>query len=68
MIRTDAGMPITRFTALIGMPRRTYTYQLAKLRQSLPGKGPWPAPVVEAIEPLIAKYAEAWPAWEHRKV
>ena len=26
-------------------------------------KGPWPAPVVDRIEPDVAKYAEAWPAW-----
>jgi hypothetical protein len=28
----------------------------------------WPAPLVERIEPTVAKYAEAWPAWGHRKV
>jgi hypothetical protein len=28
----------------------------------------WPAPVVDRIEPTVAKYAEEWPAWGHRKI
>jgi putative transposase len=31
-------------------------------------KGPWPAPVVDSVEAMAAKYAEAWPAWGHRKI
>jgi hypothetical protein len=27
----------------------------------------WLAPVVDRIEPTVARYAEAWPAWGHRK-
>jgi transposase InsO family protein len=38
------------------------------LREGAPVKGPWPAPKVEQVEALAAKYAEAWPAWGHRKV
>ena len=68
MIRTEAGMPITRFCELIGMPRRTYTRQRARLLAGEPIKGPWPAPVVDAIEPTVAKLAESWPAWGHRKI
>jgi len=68
MIRTEAGMPITRFSDLIGVPRRTYSYRLAKYRAGDPVKGPWPAPVVDRIEPVVAKVAEDWPAWGHRKV
>lgn len=68
MIRTEAGMPITRFTELIGVPRRTYQYRLAKHRAGDPPKGPWPAPVVDRIEPVVAKLAEEWPAWGHRKI
>jgi hypothetical protein len=33
-----------------------------------PGKGPWPALVVDAIEPLAAKHAKRWAAWGHRKI
>lgn len=68
MIRTDAGMPITRFCELLGMPRRTYTRHRARHLQGVPVKGPWPAPVVDAIEATVAKLAEAWPAWGHRKI
>jgi putative transposase len=38
------------------------------LRAGDPSKGPWPAPVVDRIEALAAKYAEAWPAWGYRKI
>jgi hypothetical protein len=31
-------------------------------------KGPWPAPVVDVLEPVAAKYAADWPAWGHRKL
>lgn len=30
--------------------------------------GPWPAPVVDAVEPVVAKYAADWPGWGHRKI
>lgn len=68
MIRTEAGMSITRFCELIDMPRRTYTRHRRRLRDGMPAKGPWPAPVVDAIEPAVAKLAETWPAWGHRKI
>ncbi len=68
MIRTDAGMPISRFAAVIGVPRRTYQYRLATQRAGDPPKGPWPAPVVDRIEPAVAKLAAEWPAWGHRKI
>jgi transposase InsO family protein len=41
---------------------------LARLRHGTPPKGPWPAPTVDRIEALAAKYAEAWPAWGYRKI
>ncbi|MGH3327219.1 MAG: hypothetical protein ACRDPT_05365, partial [Streptomycetales bacterium] len=31
-------------------------------------KGPWPAPVVDVLEPVAAKYAADWPGWGHRKI
>lgn len=68
MIRTDAELSVSRFCELIGVPRRTYHYRLAKWRAGDPDKGPWPAPVVERIEPTVAKYAETWDAWGHRKI
>lgn len=68
MIRIEAQLPISRFAELIGVPRRTYHYRLAKWRAGDPVKGPWPAPVVDRIEPIVAKYAETWDAWGHRKI
>ena len=68
MIRADAQMPVTRFADLIGVPRRTYHYRLARWRAGDPPKGPWPAPVVDRIEPDVAKLAAEWPAWGHRKI
>jgi hypothetical protein len=53
---------------LAGIPERTYRRRLARLRHGAPSKGPWPAPKVDRIEALAAKYAEAWPAWGYRKI
>jgi putative transposase len=53
---------------LAGIPERSYRRRLARLRQADPIKGPWPAPVVDRIEALAAKYAEQWPAWGYRKI
>jgi transposase InsO family protein len=53
---------------LAGIPERTYRRRLARLRAGDPLKGPWPAPVVDRIEALAAKYAETWPAWGYRKI
>jgi putative transposase len=53
MIRQDAQLTVSRFAELIGVPRRTYHYRLAKLRAGDPVKGPWPAPVVDRIEPTV---------------
>jgi putative transposase len=68
MIRTEAQLTVSRFAELIGVPRRTYHYRLAKHRAGDPPKGPWPAPVVDRIEPQVAKYAGEWDAWGHRKI
>ena len=53
---------------MVGVPRRTYHGRLARLRAGDPAKGPWPAPVVDRIEPTVAKYAAQWPAWGYRKI
>jgi transposase InsO family protein len=68
VIRQDAAMPVSRFAQLIGIPRRTYHRWQANARRTGRAKGPWPAPVVEAVEPLVAKYAADWPGWGHRKI
>ena len=53
---------------LAGIPERTYRRRLARVRAGGTVKGPWPAPAVDAVEAVAAKYAEAWPAWGHRKI
>jgi transposase InsO family protein len=68
MIRTESGCSVSGFAELVGVPRRTYHARLARLRDGDPPKGPWPAPVVDRIEPEVAKHAEAWPAWGYRKI
>ena len=68
MIRTEAGCSVSRFAELVGVPRRTYHARLARLRAGDPPKGPQPAPVVDRIEPAVAKLAAQYPAWGHRKI
>ena len=68
MIRTESGCSVSRFAELVGVPRRTYHARLARHHAGDPPKGPWPAPVVDRIEPEVAKHAEAWPAWGYRKI
>lgn len=68
MICIEAQLTISRFCELIGIPRRTYHYRLAKWRAGSPQKGPWPAPVVDRIVPTVAKYVAEWEAWGHRKI
>jgi transposase InsO family protein len=53
---------------LAGIPERSYRRRRARLREGQLAKGPWPAPVVDRIEALAAKYAETWPAWGYRKI
>jgi len=67
-LRAAEGTPVSRFARLAGIPERTYRRRLARLRAEDVDKGPWPAPRVDAIEALAAKYAADWPAWGHRKV
>ncbi|OBB19138.1 hypothetical protein A5761_06850 [Mycolicibacterium setense] len=67
-MREAAGLPVSRFCVLADIPERTYRRRLARLRGGAPVKGPWPAPVVDRIEALAAKYAEKWPAWGYRKI
>lgn len=68
MIRTEAAMTIGGFAELIGVPRRTYTRRRSRWLAGEAVKGPWPAPVVDRIEPTVAKLAAEFPAWGHRKI
>lgn len=68
MIRTDAGMPTTRFCALIGVPERTWRRHQARARAGAPVKGPWPRPARDGVRDAARRHALAHPAWGHRKV
>lgn len=68
MIRTDAGMPTTRYCSLIGMPERTWRRHQARARTGAQVKGPWPRPAREQVKDGARRHALAHPAWGHRKV
>ncbi|WP_052281277.1 integrase core domain-containing protein [Nocardia vulneris] len=61
-------MPVSRFAPLAGIPERTYRRRLARHRAGEPHRGPWPSPQLDRFEPIAVEYAEAWPAWGHRKI
>ena len=61
VIRVEAGMSTARFCTLIDMPERTWRRWQARARDGRPARGPWPAPVSEAVEPYVVKHAETHP-------
>jgi len=65
LIRTEASIAVTRFCALLGIPRANW-YRWKRAVQGRPGH--WPSPVVDALEPLAASYAATFAAWGHRKL
>lgn len=65
LIRTEASIAVTRFCALLGIPRASW-YRWKSAVRSRPGC--WPSPVVDALEPLAASYAATFAAWGHRKL
>src|SRR6266545_3987246 len=60
-----AALAVARFCALLGIPRATW-YRWKRAACSRPGR--WPAPVVDALEPIAASYATTFAAWGHRKL
>jgi putative transposase len=68
VIRIQAGMPTTRFCAVIGVPERTWRRHQARARAGVPVKGPWPLPARERVRDAARRHALAHPAWGHRKV
>ncbi|MBF6150230.1 integrase core domain-containing protein [Nocardia nova] len=68
MIRVVAGMPTTRFCAVVGVPERTWRRKQARARTGVPAIGPWPRPAREKAREAVRRHALAHPAWGHRKV
>lgn len=69
MIREDAAMPVSRFCALLGIPRRTYCRSQARQRTGQPAaKGPWPSPSVDVVEKLLRDYLHEHPDLGHRRL
>src|SRR5665648_14985 len=68
VVRLGAGMPTSRFCALIGMPERTWRRHQARARAARPVKGPWPRPARARVRKAVRAHALAHPAWGHRKV
>jgi putative transposase len=67
VIRREAGLSVAGFCVLLGMPRATW-YRWRAVGGARPAKGPWPAPVVDAVEQAAAELAQRWDAWGHRKI
>jgi putative transposase len=65
LIRSEAALPVLRFCALLGIPRASW-YRWKSAGRTLPGC--WPAPVVDSLEPVAARYAATFAAWGHRKL
>jgi transposase InsO family protein len=68
VIRIDAGMPTTRFCALIGVPERSWRRHQARVRVGRQPRGPWPQPARDRVREAARRHALAHPAWGHRKV
>jgi len=68
-IRRDAAMPVSRFCALIGIPRRSY-HRLLAAHRSGEEVVRVPARAVRAgtIEAAAARYAANQPGWGHRRI
>lgn len=67
LIRSEAGIPVDRFLARLGIPRSTWYYWRAAHLEGREVRR-WPAPVVDMVEELAAEKAHTWSAWGHRKI
>jgi putative transposase len=70
MIRREAEMPVSRFSSILGIPRRTYCRRQARARsgESAAVKGPWPSPSVDAVAAILAGYLSEHPDHGHRRI
>lgn len=67
-MRREAGLSVSRFCELAGIPRASWYRRARRAAEGRPALGPWPAPVRDRIEQPAAQLALEWPAWGHRKI
>lgn len=68
MIRQAAGLSVSRFCAVAGIPRPTW---YRRRQRALGGQlelGPWPRPVSDRVAAVVHAKALRYPAWGHRKI
>jgi putative transposase len=53
VIRQQAGLPVTRFRALAGIPESTWYRQRQRALGGRPGKGPWPRPARDRVVAVV---------------
>ena len=69
MTRTSAGMPVSRFCILLGIPRRTYCRIQGLLKSGAPTtKGPWPSTSLDAVVDVLDDYLRRYEHLGHRKI
>lgn len=68
VIRREAGMPISRFATIIGIPERTYRNWAARERRGTQDKGPWPTPAQDQVAEAVVDLAQKWPRWGHLRI
>lgn len=67
-MRQQAGLSVSRFCELAGIPRASWYRRARRAAEGRPALGSWPAPVRDRIEQPAAQLALEWPAWGHRKI
>lgn len=68
MIRVDSGMSVSRFTAMLGIPERTWRRWAQREARGPEEKGPWPRPAQNEVEAAVLELAAQWPTWGHPRI
>jgi putative transposase len=69
MIRQEAGVSVTRFCELAGLPQSSWYRRRARVRSGGQAvKGPWPAPRRREMGAVVHWLALRYPAWGYRKI
>ncbi len=68
MIRLEYGISVARFCELVGVPRASYYRRRRRETDGEPVRGPWPTPVLDRIDPLVAEVAASFGFFGYRKI